>query len=103
MWIQELRSGDLLVSIAFVCYLVETGRSPLPILSRSLINIIIHSYELRYLQMENRKKVGRTVYAIVGEEPSDQDVLIGVMDTTELAIEVVIAHNLRQGDNISGE
>ncbi len=37
------------------------------------------------------RKVGRTIYAQVGPEPSDDDVLIGVMDTPELALMVVNA------------
>lgn len=41
------------------------------------------------------RKVGRTVYAVVGLEPSDSDVLIGVMDTPSLAREAVDAHNER--------
>lgn len=31
------------------------------------------------------RKVGRTIYAQLGDEPSDADALIGVMDTRELA------------------
>lgn len=41
------------------------------------------------------RKVGRTLYAQLGPEPSDDDPLIGVMDTTELAAEAVAAHNIR--------
>lgn len=39
------------------------------------------------------RKVGRTIYAMVSDDPSDNDVLIGVMDTPELAREAVHAHN----------
>lgn len=40
------------------------------------------------------RKIGRTIYAQVhGEEPSDDDVLLGMMDTEWLAKEVVEAHN----------
>lgn len=39
------------------------------------------------------RKVRRTIYRQVGPEPSDDDVLIGVMDTAELAAEVVAARN----------
>ena len=40
------------------------------------------------------RKTGRTVYAIrPGAEPSDDDPLIGVMDTPRLASEAVAAHN----------
>lgn len=39
------------------------------------------------------RKLGRTIYAQLNSEPSDGDLLIGVMDTRELAIIVVQAHN----------
>lgn len=39
------------------------------------------------------QKVGRTVYAQDGPEPSDTDQLIGVMDTAGLAAEAVAGHN----------
>ncbi len=40
------------------------------------------------------RKVGRTIYACMNDTPSDEDDLIGVMDTRELAAEAVRAHNL---------
>lgn len=39
------------------------------------------------------RHVGRTIYAMAGPEPSDDDTLIGVMDTPGLAGEAVAAHN----------
>lgn len=39
------------------------------------------------------RKVGRTIYAQAGDEPSDDDVLIGVMDTPDLAAIAVLHHN----------
>lgn len=39
------------------------------------------------------RKLGRTIYEAVGSEPSDADVLIGMMDTVELAESVVRAFN----------
>ena len=39
------------------------------------------------------RKVGRTIYEQRGAEPDDRDVLVGVMDTRELAREVVNAVN----------
>lgn len=39
------------------------------------------------------RKVGRTVYAQAYDEPTDADVLIGLMDTPELAALVVQALN----------
>jgi hypothetical protein len=40
------------------------------------------------------RKLGRTLYAILRDEPSDDDVLIGLMDTEALAAAVVIEHNV---------
>ena len=39
------------------------------------------------------RKVGRTLYAMVGDEPTDHDLLIGMMDTRDLAAAAVDAHN----------
>lgn len=39
------------------------------------------------------RKVGRTIYLQRGLEPSDNDILIGVMDTPDYAEHVVNAHN----------
>lgn len=39
------------------------------------------------------RKVGRTIYALVGGEPSDEDELIGVMDSRAVASAAVEAHN----------
>ena len=51
----------------------------------------------RHYEWRVGRKVGRTIYAIVRNEPSDDDVLIGVMDTKALALDAVEAHNrLRQ-------
>ena len=41
------------------------------------------------------RKVGRTIYVVVGDEPSDEDRLIGVMDAADLAARVVALHNDR--------
>ena len=40
------------------------------------------------------RKVGRTIYVQIGDEPSNNDVLIGVMDTPELAQAAVDSHNM---------
>jgi hypothetical protein len=40
------------------------------------------------------RKVGRTIYRMRGNDPSDDDELIGVMDTPALAVEAVDAVNL---------
>lgn len=39
------------------------------------------------------RKVGRTIYSMIGRLPHDDDVLIGVMDTAELAQEAVDSYN----------
>jgi hypothetical protein len=39
------------------------------------------------------RKVGRTIYAQLGDKPSDDDPLIGVFDTAGLATAAVTAHN----------
>jgi hypothetical protein len=39
------------------------------------------------------RTVGRTIYAQLGDVPSDLDPLIGVMDTIRLAIVACEAHN----------
>ena len=40
------------------------------------------------------RNTGRTIYAQIGKEPSDEDILIGMMDDPEVAHEAVSAHNL---------
>ncbi len=40
------------------------------------------------------RKVGRTIYIQTGPEPSDRDVLIGLMDTADMARTVVDAVNV---------
>jgi hypothetical protein len=50
--------------------------------------------DARSLPWRQGRKVGRTLYAVVGDEPSDDDVLIGVLDTPELAALAVLDHNL---------
>jgi hypothetical protein len=47
------------------------------------------------------RKVGRTIYAQIGEQPSDLDVLIGVMDTTVLAQQAVRDHNAARDSRYS--
>ncbi|HEY4452348.1 MAG TPA: hypothetical protein VGN13_12235 [Solirubrobacteraceae bacterium] len=42
------------------------------------------------------RKVGRTIYAQRGERPADDDPLIGVLDTPELASRAVEDHNARE-------
>ncbi len=45
------------------------------------------------LRWRTGRRVGRTVYAQAGPYPSDDDPLIGTMDTPELAEAAVRAHN----------
>ncbi len=49
--------------------------------------------KLQDLRWRTGRKVGRTIYAQLGSQASDDDVLIGVMDTIALAMGVVAAHN----------
>jgi hypothetical protein len=39
------------------------------------------------------RKLGRTVYAMVGDDPSDADEFLGIMETPTLADVVVYEHN----------
>lgn len=43
------------------------------------------------------RRKGRTIYAVVSRTASDEDLLIGLMDTRALAAEAVDAHNTRLG------
>jgi len=47
-----------------------------------------------WLRWRVGRKVGRTIYVMRGDAPSDDDSLIGVMDTPRLAEEAVNAHNV---------
>jgi hypothetical protein len=49
--------------------------------------------DLLSLPWRTGRHVGRTIYAQAGPKPSDDDVLIGMMDTRELALAAVRAHN----------
>jgi hypothetical protein len=53
------------------------------------------AYDADWLPWRAGRKVGRTIYAVVRPdcEPSDDDPLIGVMDTPKLAARAVKAHN----------
>lgn len=51
------------------------------------------SERLDLLPWRTGRKVGRNLYAQVDDEPGVRDVDIGRMDTTELAVAVVEAHN----------
>jgi hypothetical protein len=48
------------------------------------------------------RKVGRTIYHQVGPEPSDDDELVGLMDTPVLAALFVYAINNLGGDRFTG-
>jgi hypothetical protein len=39
------------------------------------------------------RKVGRTIYSQLGKVPSDNDPLIGLFDSVELALQAVEDHN----------
>lgn len=51
------------------------------------------SHDLVNRRWRTGRKVYRTIYAMQGHEPSDYDILIGLMDTASLAAEAVRAHN----------
>lgn len=46
------------------------------------------------LRWRTGRSVGRTIYAVVGDGPSDEDILIGMVDSPELAQAAVYGHNL---------
>lgn len=48
------------------------------------------------------RHVGRTVYVQAGEDPSDTDMLIGMLDTPELAEAAVRAHNAEVAGGAAG-
>ena len=58
--------------------------------------------DLSSLRWRTGRKVGRTIYAQPGPEPSDDDVLIGTLDTPALAAEAVAAHNTAQAVRLAG-
>jgi len=45
------------------------------------------------LRWRTGRKVGRTIYAQLGDVPDDHDPLIGMLDTAALAAAAVRAHN----------
>ena len=51
------------------------------------------AFFLTRLPWRTGRRVGRTIYARYGDDDASTDVLIGVMDTPELAAEAVLAHN----------
>jgi hypothetical protein len=55
--------------------------------------MMAHGISLLLLPWRTGRKIGRTLYAVTGPEASDDDVLIGMMDTPELAAEACAAHN----------
>jgi hypothetical protein len=60
--------------------------------------------ELAALRWRTGRKVGRTIYAQLGEQPSDVDPLIGVMDSVGLAIATVRAHNAEHDrEHVTGD
>jgi hypothetical protein len=47
------------------------------------------------VKLRQGRKVGRTIYQQMGAEPSDDDPIVGLVDTPELAAIVVEAVNSR--------
>jgi hypothetical protein len=58
------------------------------------------NWEDRDPALEHKLRVGRklkrTIYIQAGPEPSDEDEFIGIMDTEELAAQIVDSHNERR-------
>lgn len=48
-----------------------------------------------HLRWRQGRKLGRTLYAMLGDEPSDNDVLLGMVDDPLLAQYIVAIHNAR--------
>ena len=57
----------------------------------------IHPPAPEPVRLRAGRKVGRTIYWQLGQAPDDADLLVGVMDTPELAAMVVEAVNSRAG------
>ena len=53
----------------------------------------IRPVDSRNLPWRVGRKLGRTVFAVVGDSPSDNDPLIGLFDSRKLAATAVDAHN----------
>jgi hypothetical protein len=54
---------------------------------------VVESARLAFRPWRQGRKVGRNLYAQVSDDPSDDDIIIGQMDTAGLAAVVVLAHN----------
>lgn len=39
------------------------------------------------------RKLGRTLYAMLNEEPTDNDILLGMVDDWDVALHIVTEHN----------
>lgn len=50
-------------------------------------------YKLLALPWRTGRHLGRTVYAVVGDEPSDGDPFLGIFDSADIAAAVVVQHN----------
>jgi hypothetical protein len=57
---------------------------------------------LIHLHWRIGRKLGRTLYAMLGDEPSDHDVLLGMVDDPLLAEYIVAVHNARLDELGSG-
>ena len=56
----------------------------------------MNDQHLELCEWRTGRRNPRNLYAMVrGAEPSDEDVAIGMLDTPELALEAVEAHNAR--------
>jgi hypothetical protein len=55
------------------------------------------SVPLAAMRWRTGRKVARTIYAMINDEPHDDDIMIGIMDTAMLAQQVVRDHNQMLG------
>jgi len=49
--------------------------------------------EIVLMRWRTGRKIGKNIYAMVGDEPSDEDIDIGRMDHEEIAAIAVLNHN----------
>ena len=49
--------------------------------------------ELLSRPWRNGRHLGRTVYALMGDEPDDSDPFLGIFDSADMASAVVAEHN----------
>lgn len=85
-----------------LCLPLNTARPPVPApldqgdvgpVERAMREQPFDVWQAQWYRWRVGRKVGRTIYAQLRDVPSDDDVLIGTMDTPVLAKDAVTAHN----------